>query len=124
MTMRVYGRVYNEDGTYTWQEVTTDANGFNDEVYATAFVQACKLNLGESPFFADYGIPARQSVQTQVPPDVYMARLQQRYAQYFASLIVTRIVNVLTSLKQAPVPTYQASILTHQGSILTQVIPV
>ena len=33
--MRTYGRNYNPDGTYTWVEVSTDANGYNDDVYLT-----------------------------------------------------------------------------------------
>jgi hypothetical protein len=45
-------------------EVTTDANGYNDAVYLTTLSQVLKLNLGESPFYANYGIPQYQSVLT------------------------------------------------------------
>ena len=64
--MRVYGRTTNEQGQTSWREVDTDANGFNDFVYLTALVQELKLNLGESPFWADRGIPAKPSVVQQV----------------------------------------------------------
>ena len=37
--MRAWGRVNRENGTYYWAEVTTDANGLNDYVYATAYIQ-------------------------------------------------------------------------------------
>ena len=55
--MRTYGRVYAEDGSYTWVEVSTDANGFDDMVMLTTLAQVLKLNLGESPFYANFGIP-------------------------------------------------------------------
>ena len=45
--MRCYGRTYNVDGTYTWSEITTDANGYNDAVYVTALAQVLQLQLGE-----------------------------------------------------------------------------
>lgn len=117
--MRVYGRVYNEDGTWTWVEVDTDANGYNDHVYLTALAQVLKLNLGESPFYSTYGIPGFQSVQTQVPPDYYVALTQQRYAQFFASLIITKLNNqVSPASPNAPAPTYSIRVVTHQGVVL------
>ena len=123
MSLRTYGRVYSELGVPTWTEVTTDANGYNDYVYVTALIQCLKLNLGESPFWANYGIPALQSVLTQVYPDFYMAQTQQQFAQYFASLIITK-ENVVTLPGKAPTPTYKVSILTHQGAKMALNIPV
>lgn len=122
--MRVYGRIYAEDGSYTWQEVQTDPQGFNDFVYATALVQVLKLQLGESPFYATYGIPAVQSVLSQIAPDIYVARTQQQYAPFFGQLIITRVANAPTTLKQAPVPTYSVKVLTHYGAPLPSNIPV
>ena len=122
--MRVYGRVYSPDrSTWTWYEVDTDSTGGNDAVYATALIQVIKLQLGESPFYASYGIPAIQSVQTQVPPDYYVALTQQRYAQFFGSLIITRSDAPRTNLKQAFVPTYDVKVLTHQGTPLPTAVP-
>ena len=65
--MRTYGRPINQDGSLgPWTEVTTDANGFNDMVMLTTLCQVVKLNINESPFFADWGLPAHQSIMQQV----------------------------------------------------------
>lgn len=115
MTLRTYGRTYDEFGVPTWVEVTTDAQGFNDAVYVTTLIQTLKLSLGEAPFNADYGIPAQQSVVTQVFPDFYVARTQALFAQYFASLIISKVPDLA-------VPTYNVNIVTHQGvKIVTQI---
>ena len=106
--MRVYGRVLNSDGDLVWQEVQTDSQGFNDYVYVTAFAQACRLNLGESPFYSNYGVPAKTSVIQQISPDYYIAMLQQQYAGYFANLTISRVPNSAT-------PTYTANITLHSG---------
>ncbi len=115
--MRTYGRVYDELGNSKWVQVNTDVNGFNDAVHVTTLAQVLKLNLGESPFFANYGLPARQTIVTQVYPDFYIARTQQQFAPFFASLIITR-QRVTVSAKSgiAAPPTYRASIVTHSGA--------
>lgn len=117
--MRTYGRVTDENGVQTWQVVSTDANGYNDAVYVTTLAQCLKLNLGESPFFANYGLPAHESIVTQVYPDFYIARTQQQFAPFFASLLITRMptVNVPGSVRAAA-PTYRANIVTHAGAKL------
>ena len=109
--MRTYGRIYNADGTYTWTKVTTDANGNNDLVYFTTLAQVLKLSLGESPFYANYGIPARQAVMQQVWPDFYVALTQQTFAPYFASLLLSKVPT-------ASVPTYNITAITHSGVTL------
>jgi hypothetical protein len=49
--MRIFGRTRDVlTGKKTWQEITTDVQGFNDMVMLTALAQCLKLNLGESPF--------------------------------------------------------------------------
>lgn len=113
--MRSYGRVTDEYGNKTWVEVQTDPNGFNDAVWLTTLAQVLKLNLGESPFYANYGIPARQSVLQQIAPDYYMAITQQQFAQYFASLILTKLVDLP--------PTYRINIVTNQGAVIEAIIP-
>jgi hypothetical protein len=105
--MRTYGRITNPDGSKKWVEVTTDANGFNDWVYLTTFCQVLKLNLGESPFYADWGIPAKQTIIQQVQPDFYISRTQARFAQYFANIAIAKVSN--------NPPTYQVAVTTHQG---------
>lgn len=120
--MRTYGRIqdgYNEDQSpkYIWVEVQTAADGSNDLVYVTTLAQVLKLNLNESPFYANYGIPAKQSVLTQIFPDYYVYITQQQFAPYFASLIITRMPQVTT-------PTYMVNVLTHQGTRLNYNVPI
>jgi hypothetical protein len=114
--MRTYGRTQDViTGKKTWWLVTTDANGFNDSVYLTALAQVLKLNLGESPFFSNYGIPAHASVVTQVFPNYYMAVTQQQFAGFFASLILTPLPDA-TDNDGRPAPAYNISVLTNAGS--------
>lgn len=90
--MRTYGR--QEDpvtGEKKWIVVETSVEAGDDYVWLTTLCQTLKLNLGESPFFANYGIPAKPSVVQQVFPDFYVTRTQQQYAPRFASLIVTKV---------------------------------
>jgi hypothetical protein len=118
--MRTYGRTQNVlSGKKTWWMVTTDTNGFNDSVYLTTLAQVCKLNLGESPFFANYGIPAHPSVVLQIYPDFYMVRTQQQFASFFASLIITPAPiaqGAADSDDGRPVPAYNINVLTNYGS--------
>ena len=88
--MRTYGRVKNSDGSLTWVEVQTDANGHDDYVWLTTLIQCLKLNIGESPFYASYGIPARQSVLQQIFPDFYVTQAQIQFSPYFSSLVVSK----------------------------------
>lgn len=115
--MRVWGRLYDNNGNYTWQKVTTDNNGFNDNVYLTAFCQVLQLQTGESPFYADYGIPAHGSIMQQVFPDYNVYLMQQRYASYFAMLKVQKVdaVNRFGS----PTPVYDVSVITQYGSTVS-----
>ena len=114
--MRTYGRTQDViTGKKTWWLVQTDFSGFNDSVYLTALAQVLKLNLGESPFFANYGIPAHQSVVTQVYPNYYLARTQQQFAGYFASLILTPLQDAVDD-DGRPSPAYNISVLTNYGS--------
>lgn len=114
--MRTYGRITNPDGTKTWKVVTTDANGFDDAVWLTTLAQVIQLNLGESPFFANFGLPAQQSVIQQVQPDFYMARIQQQFAQYFASLTIAKV-------QGANHPTYRVAVTTNQGAKIIVDVP-
>jgi hypothetical protein len=114
--MRAWGRTYNEDGTYQWVVVETDASGIQDAFYVTALAQCIKLNLGESPIYANAGIPQYTTIMTQTFPDFYMSRIQQQYAQYFASLTITRVPGTLP-------PQYNARAMTHSGAIISKNIP-
>lgn len=123
--MRIYGRVLNPPPAngiessqqlaypnYKWVEVTTDALGFNDYVYITALIQCFRLNLNESPFWARHGIPAKNSIIQQTQPDFYIAFIQNYFAQFFASLIISKRPQTLND--KAPV--YDVSIIRMNGS--------
>ena len=111
--MRVYGR--NSD-TGQWMVVETTTQGQNDYVYITAMIQCIKLSINESPFWADWGIPAQQTVIQQVFPDYYVSLIQQRYAPYFARLQITKL--------QSPTPTYNVDVVTNQGVALNMSVAV
>lgn len=119
MMARVWGRTKDELGNLTWQEVSTDPSGLEDELNVTWLAQVFQLNTGESPFYADWGIPAHQSVVTQVAPDYFVMLTQQRFASKFASIIITRLRGVAPPPgfpRQSPPPTYTASIISHTGA--------
>jgi hypothetical protein len=113
--MRTWGRTYNEDGTYQWVEITTDENGFSDNCWLTTLVQALKLNLGESPFYANLGIPQYQTIMTQVMPSYYVSNIQQYFAPKFASLAIIQVPG------QYP-PVYNVTAVCHSGAVINQTI--
>lgn len=113
--MRVYGRVTNKDGSQSWVVVQTAANGDSSMVYLVALCQCLLLNLNESPFYGQFGLPARQSVQQQVAPDLYVARIQRYFAQFFASLIIAKA-------SDNP-PTYNVKVITLQGAVINFNLP-
>lgn len=114
--MRTWGRVYAQDGTPSWVEVTTDPSGFDDGVWLLTLIQCLKLNLGESPFYANYGIPAKPAVVQQVFPDFYVALTQQQFAPRFANLSIAK--------QNLPTPTYRVNVTTHQGYKLDATVPL
>jgi hypothetical protein len=109
--LRTWGRING-----VWTIVQTDANGKNDAVYVTALAQVLKLNLLESPIYSNYGIPAQQSVMTQIFPDYYVHQTQRQFSQYFASLIITKINN--------PSPQYSVNITLNSGALINMVVPL
>lgn len=114
--MKVWGRINQVNGVGgQWVAVETDANGYNDQVYLTALCQVLKLNLYESPFYSNYGIPVQQTMVTQVFPDYYAMQTQSQFAPYFASLTITRV-------PYSNPPVYNIKAVCHSGAILnTQV---
>lgn len=118
VTYGAAAKVYSVDYVIVpnvWVEVDTDQNGYNDNVMLTTLAQCLKLNLGESPFYANYGIPQYQTITTQVFPDYYVAQTQQQFSKYFASLILTRVPNQTT-------PVYNVTAITHAGAILNTTV--
>lgn len=125
--MRTYGRIFalNPDGSRQatqpagypqWVEVTTDENGFDDPVWITTLAQALQLNLNESPFFSNYGLPDEQSLIQQVAPDYNVVQTQQQFAPYFASLTIAKVPG-------AAEPTYNVAVLTNQGAKVVFTVP-
>jgi len=107
--MRTYGRLNGN-----WIEIDTDSNGYNDSVYITTLAQCLKLAPGESPFYAQYGIPAQMSVIQQILPTYYVANTQSLFSQYFSNLQISQTTDAT--------PTYNINVLTNSGSrIITQV---
>lgn len=102
-------RTYGKDANGAWVVVTTDEKGFDDQVWLTTLCQVLLLNLQEDPRFGNYGIPSLSSVQTGVPPDTFVAIVQQQFSQYFASLQISRVVG-------ANVPTYNINVLCNNGA--------
>ena len=117
---RVWGRVamLNGDGSFTrqWQAVETAANGDNSAVMVTVLCQVLLLNLGEDPFFADWGVPQYASVMTQIFPDFYVYQTQSRFTQYFLSLSVQKV--------HSPTPTYNIGLVTKAGAPIEVSFPI
>jgi len=108
--MRTYGKLNG-----VWVEVSTDSFGNDDGVWITTLCQTLKLFLGESPFFATYGIPSQQSIVTQIFPDFYVAQVQSQFSQYFASLQIQRRPQ-RSAIPSDPI--YDVNIVTHRGAVI------
>lgn len=112
--MRTYGRLTNPDGSRTWVVVQTAADGSQDYVYVTALCQVLLLNLNESPFYANWGLPAKPDIIQQVQPDFYISRVQQQFAPRFANLVIAKL--------GSDPPAYKMNITTNQGTKITAVV--
>jgi hypothetical protein len=82
----------------------------------TALAQVLRLNQGESPFYSQWGIPARSAVITQVFPDFAVAYTQQAFAPQFAALMINK--------RADPTPTYDIFITTKLGVQLNVKVPI
>lgn len=102
--MRVWGRANGQ-----WVEVTTGQDGLNQAVYVTWLAQVLKLNLNESPFWANWGIPQYQTIMTQIAPDFYVMQTQVNFSGKFAGLTIVREQGTVD-------PTYNISVLTKNGT--------
>jgi len=105
--MRTYGV---DPKTGQWVEVTETSY-----IWLATLAQTLRLNLGESPFYANYGIPAQNSVHTQIPPDIAVNTAQVQYAPYFASLTIT-------SKQLAPNPIYNINAVFLNGTVLSTTV--
>lgn len=117
MAYRAWGRTYAEGGSYTWTPVVTDpVTGDNTAVRVTQLIQVLKMDRNESPFFANYGIPARLSVVQQIFPDVFVFQTQAQFSPFFASLIISPLAS--------STPTYLVNIVTFSGESLSMQVPI
>ncbi|MDI2113089.1 hypothetical protein [Commensalibacter nepenthis] len=109
--MRIYHKVRNEDtGKEEWLVLTSD-----DDVYVYWLIQVLRLVLGESPFYSTYGIPAVETIATNIYPDYYVALVRDQFSPYFASLTITRVT-------QERDPIYNVNVLTNNGRQINQII--
>ena len=101
--MRTWGR----NAQKQWVELTSYS-----DVWLATLVQTLRLGQGESPFYGNYGLPAQQSVVTQIAPDAAVARTQSQYSPYFASLAISAD----TTAQQ---PTYTVQAVLKNGQLLS-----
>jgi len=105
--MRSYGI---DPQTGNWTTITDPSY-----IYLATVAQTLRLNLGESPFYGNYGIPAQQSVINQIAPNLAVNNTQNQYAPYFASLTITSQTNT-------PQPTYAISAVFQNGTTIQTVV--
>ena len=104
--MRTYGRT--TEGV--WVEID-DPN----YIQLATLAQTLRLTEGESPFYANYGIPSHDSVMSQIAPDAAVARTQSQYGQYFANLNINKESGILT-------PTYNITAVFLNGTIIQSTV--
>lgn len=104
--MRTYGR----DSAGNWKMVTTDLNGWDDDVYLTTLAQVLQSDINESWLFPEMGIPARQSVIGQTHPDYFVERVRAHFAQFFPSITITQ------TTQSDNTPVYYVDVLKNDGS--------
>lgn len=112
--MRTWGRI-TKDNKKFWIEVKPDMDEDASYFWLTTLIQTLKLNLGESPFYINWGIPAQQSIMTQIYPDYYVNQIQSQFAPYFASLTIIRVENTLN-------PTYNVNVVFFNGTTFREQI--
>lgn len=105
-----------------WIQIDTTPSGLNDYVYLTTLIQVLKLELGESPFYANHGIPAKPSLVQQIAPDFYVMRTQTQFANQFASLTVARIPPADGAPRDTP--TYNIAVTTNEGLKLSYSVQI
>ncbi|MGQ3662125.1 hypothetical protein [Citrobacter braakii] len=106
--MRTWGRITDANGNLQWVSVESDAGGDFSYGWLTTLIQTLKLGLGESPFYAQYGIPAQRSIVQQIHPDYYVNITQQQFAGYFASLTISKVSGAVN-------PTYTIDVVFLNG---------
>lgn len=103
-------RTYGKDQSGKWQLVTETSY-----IWLTTLIQNLRLIQGESPFYSTAGIPAYQSIQTQIAPDIAVNNIQSQFAQYFSSLVISKVSGTSQ-------PTYNVSAVFLNGTVYQQVV--
>ena len=103
-------RTYGKDANGNWQEITQTSY-----VWLATLIQNLRLVQGESPFYASAGIPAYQSVTTQIAPDIAVNAIQTQFSQYFSSLIIMKVANSFP-------PTYNVSVVLLDGTPVQEIV--
>jgi len=111
--MRTYGR--GIDGK--WYEVDTDANGFDDDCYLTTVAQVLTSQLQESPFFPQYGLPARESITSRTHPDYWVGKVREQFLRFFTNITIIKTVDITNNT-----PTYNIDVLKNDGSAASTTI--
>lgn len=99
-------RSYGQDKNGNWLEITETSY-----IWLATLIQTLRLTQGESPVYGNYGIPAQNSVMTQIAPDVALNRTQSQYAPYFSSLTIVRQQNTTQ-------PTYNIKAVFKNGTTI------
>jgi len=118
--MRAYGRVTDKYGNKSWVVIQSDSGGDSSYVYVTGLAQCLKLNLNESPFWANFGIPAKDAVIQQMQPDFYVSFISSYFSQFFASLIMAKQPQKLGQTT----PVYNIGVIRNNGSQFNATIGV
>lgn len=113
--MQTFGR----DADGLWFEVTTDENGYNDDVYLTTLAQVLQSDINESWFYPKLGIPGRQSAIGRTHPDYFVGRVKNYFAQYFDNINVVQTIEEDTQN-----PVYYVDVIKNDGSIYKATIYV
>lgn len=106
-----------EQGLYTAYDLSQGEVAIVDSgyIWLATLAQTLRLNQGESPFYANYGVPAQQSVISQIAPTTAVNRTQAQFSQYFSTLTVIRDPN-------ATEPTYNVNATFLNGTTIQSVI--
>lgn len=81
--MKIWTRKWQEDGTRKWIEVT------GNQAIIAWLQNVLLLQLGEEPFYADWGIPVTQTLANRYWPDYYLNLIQQRFADQVSFIKIT-----------------------------------
>lgn len=128
---RIFGRALDpatgtfkrdDDGAYYWETVETPDTGDASQFWITALIQNLQLVLGESPFNGNSGIPVFKAIETQVPPDLYVQLIQQKYAPYFLTLTITRVPQFQKRGDGTMALTYNVTAVLKNGGLYQQEI--